>query len=179
MNYEAWRVTYQSSEHAARAAFTEAERLRAALDDRGTIHREGLRRRWEHQRCRVQHDSMNCSKCALLALLAPAVSDETREDHRSTVAGIIREEVIDPDVIHTEHAPFATAARIDALYRGKAGPTREAARLADELEEWVPVVAVHGEPGLLSVTEEDWKKLQKHLRAAAHLLRNLEQAGEG
>jgi hypothetical protein len=31
MTYESWRISYQSSEQAARAAFGEAERLRAAL----------------------------------------------------------------------------------------------------------------------------------------------------
>ena len=31
--YKAWRITYQSSEQAARAAYAEVERLRAALRD--------------------------------------------------------------------------------------------------------------------------------------------------
>ena len=32
MTYEAWRISYQSSEQAARAAYAECVRLRAAME---------------------------------------------------------------------------------------------------------------------------------------------------
>ena len=32
MTYEAWRISYQSSEQAARAAYTECGRLQAKID---------------------------------------------------------------------------------------------------------------------------------------------------
>lgn len=41
MTYDAWRVSFQSSEQAARAAYAECERLRAAL-------REIQRQEWRH-----------------------------------------------------------------------------------------------------------------------------------
>lgn len=47
MNYEAWRISYQSSEQAARAAYAECERLRAKIaemerqEPAGTLHDDG------------------------------------------------------------------------------------------------------------------------------------------
>jgi hypothetical protein len=44
MTYEAWRLTYQDPEQAARAAFTEVARLHALIEAYDTLHRAKLQR---------------------------------------------------------------------------------------------------------------------------------------